>query len=219
MDIKIIASGSKGNCYFVSDGKTKILLDAGIKFKQIQRRLNFCTGDISACFITHEHSDHSLGTSELTKRGIKTLSTYLSTYTQRTIIGSLLVENFPAVHDVPCVGYKVYSMRTEDELLYATDTAELPLFYNQFTHLLVEANYSEDILAANVWAGKINYTLAERIRATHLSIETLIKWLKKIDTSKLKQTYLLHLSDQNSDAVRFKRQVQEITGSEVYSCC
>ena len=35
MQIDVLASGSKGNCYRVSDGKTSLLLEAGIAFSAI----------------------------------------------------------------------------------------------------------------------------------------------------------------------------------------
>ena len=219
MEIKIIASGSTGNCYLVNDGRTKILLDAGVKFKEIQRALDFHTNDIDACLLTHEHGDHIRSLRELTRRGIKTLPTYLSTYPHpfHKAIGTFIVENFSAVHDVPCVGYMLDSLETEESLLYATDTAELPTSYKQFTHLLVEANYSEKILYANMAAGEINPSLGERIIETHLSIEKLTVWLESLDLTRLRQIYLLHLSDRNSNAVEFKRQIQELTGAEVYT--
>jgi hypothetical protein len=36
------------------------------------------------------------------------------------------------------------------------------------------------------------------------------------DLSKVQEIWLLHLSDGNSDADRFKREIQELTGKPVY---
>jgi len=55
MEIKVLASGSSGNAYFVSDGKTPLLLEAGIPFKEIQRGLNFRLQELVGCLISHEH--------------------------------------------------------------------------------------------------------------------------------------------------------------------
>ncbi|RMF99742.1 MAG: MBL fold metallo-hydrolase, partial [Nitrospirae bacterium] len=54
-----------------------------------------------------------------------------------------------------------------------------------------------------------------RVLKTHMGLDTLVKYLKKIDISKIKQIWLLHLSDLNSDAERILKAVQGITGKEV----
>ena len=75
MKVKVIASGSNGNCTAVTCDKNIILLDAGIGFKRLQRALNF--ENPSACFITHEHHDHADKNTiaEFLKRGVKVYMT------------------------------------------------------------------------------------------------------------------------------------------------
>jgi phosphoribosyl 1,2-cyclic phosphodiesterase len=58
--------------------------------------------------------------------------------------------------------------------------------------------------------------LKNRIIRSHMSLETLKDMLRANDLSKVEAIYLLHLSDGNSDAVRFKREVQELTGKMVF---
>ena len=70
MEIKILASGSSGNAYVVNDGKTILLLDAGIPFTQIQKGMNYKTSQISACLVTHRHGDHAKAVPKLLERGI-----------------------------------------------------------------------------------------------------------------------------------------------------
>lgn len=63
MEISVysLGSGSKGNCFVLSDGKTNIMIDAGLsvratisKLAEIGLRLQ----DVSGILLTHEHNDH-----------------------------------------------------------------------------------------------------------------------------------------------------------------
>ena len=74
MDIKIIASGSSGNAYLIGDGKTRLLLDAGIPFKRIQIGCGFRTSSIDACLVTHRHGDHAATIPKLLQRGMTVYS-------------------------------------------------------------------------------------------------------------------------------------------------
>lgn len=64
-------SGSKGNCTFLRIGNTRLLIDAGMSCRAIERAL--CSvgeslSDINAIFITHEHSDHTKALPVLLKK-------------------------------------------------------------------------------------------------------------------------------------------------------
>ena len=226
MDIKVIASGSSGNAYLIGDGHTLLLLDAGIPFKRIQIGCGFRTSMIDGCLVTHRHGDHAAAIPKLIERGIAVYSnadvaglyegvqelTALNEYT----IGTFRVLPFEAVHDVPCYGYQVTSAATNEKLVYITDSAYVRYTFTGLTHIMVEANYDEGIMLGNVRDEKIPFSLAERVAGTHMSIDTLIDLLRANDMTKVRQIYLLHLSDNNSDAEVFKRLVQQETGAEVY---
>lgn len=55
MIINSFASSSKGNCYLISDGTTKLLIECGISIDKIRK---FTKMDFLACLVTHEHKDH-----------------------------------------------------------------------------------------------------------------------------------------------------------------
>jgi phosphoribosyl 1,2-cyclic phosphodiesterase len=59
MEIKILASSSSGNCYFVRDGISSLLLECGISFSVIKQGLGFSVSKLSGCLVTHEHQDHA----------------------------------------------------------------------------------------------------------------------------------------------------------------
>ena len=226
MDIKVIASGSSGNAYLIGDGWTRLLLDAGIPFKRIQIGCGFKTSSIDGCLVTHRHGDHAAAIPKLIERGITVYSNAdvaefyegvqelpaLREYT----IGTFRVLPFDAVHDVPCYGYQVTSTATGEKLVYITDSAYVRYTFSGLTHIMIEANYDEDIMLGNVRDEKIPFSLAERVAGTHMSIDTLIDLLRANDMTRVRQIYLLHLSDNNSDAERFKKLVQQKTGAEVY---
>ncbi len=226
MDVKIIASGSSGNAYLIGDGHTRLLLDAGIPFKRIQIGCGFRTSSIDACLITHRHGDHAAAILKLLQRGITVYSNedvaglypgVQSVEARREFcIGTFRILPFEAEHDVPCFGYQVTSEETGEKLVYITDSAYVRYTFAGLTHIMIEANYDEDIMLGNVRDEKIPFSLAERVAGTHMSIDTLIDLLRANDMTKVRQIYLLHLSDNNSDAEAFKRRVQQETGAEVY---
>jgi phosphoribosyl 1,2-cyclic phosphodiesterase len=226
MDIKIIASGSSGNAYLIGDGKTRLLLDAGIPFKRIQIRCGFRTSSIDACLVTHRHGDHAAAIPKLLQRGITVYSDAdvagLYPGVQRVEarkefrVGTFRILPFEAEHDVPCYGYQVTSEETGEKLVYITDSAYVRYTFTGLTHIMIEANYAQEIMIENVRDERVPLSLAARVMETHMSIETLLDLLRSNDMSKVRQIYLLHLSDNNSDAEAFKRQVQQETGAEVY---
>ena len=226
MDIKIIASGSSGNAYLIGDGRTRLLLDAGIPFSRIQIGCGFRTSSIDACLVTHRHGDHAAAVPKLLQRGITVYSNAdvaglyegvqeLHALREHTV-GTFRVLPFEAEHDVPCYGYQVTSTATGEKLVYITDSAYVRYTFTGLTHIMIEANYAEDIMIGNVRDDKIPFPLAERVAQTHMSIDTLLELLRANDITKVRQIYLLHLSDNNSDAEKFKRLVQQETGAEVY---
>ena len=64
MELLSIASGSSGNCYYVGNEETHLLVDAGVSGKKIETALNEIDrkpSDLDGILVTHEHIDHVKG--------------------------------------------------------------------------------------------------------------------------------------------------------------
>lgn len=231
-EIISIASSSRGNAYLIQDGVSSLLLECGVDLKKIRKHIKL--SDLAGCLISHEHQDHSKYAKEIIKyTGIwaseGTLSTIdLGLYDYRATvarpgetykIGSYLVAPFEAQHDAKePLGFLIYSTETEEKLLFATDTYYIKPRFQGLNYIMVECNYASDILKANIEAGKIPKAVAKRLFESHFELENVKKFLIAQDLTTVKAIYLLHMSDGNSDAARFKKEIQELTGVPVYVC-
>lgn len=230
IDIQVLASGSRGNCYRIDDGSTPLLLEAGIPYKEIQHSLHFRLAEVSGCLISHEHKDHSKAVRDLLRAGI---DCYMSQGTASALgisghrvniiqarqlfqLGTWAVLPFETQHDaIEPLGF-LLANQSGDKLLYATDTYYIRYQFRGLTHIMIECNYATDILRANVEAGLVEPALKNRILKSHFSLNHVKEFLLANDLSQVQEIWLLHLSDGNSDATRFKREVQELTGKPVY---
>lgn len=233
MEVKVLGSSSKGNCYVVSDGKTRLLLDCGLPVRQILQGIDFQPQSIAGCLVTHSHGDHVKGAAALSNTyGIRIyasagclaaahISGFVSSVKamREFTVGTFRILPFDVQHDAPePLGFLLKSMETGEKLLYFTDTYYVKYRFTGLTHILCEANYSLDILQEKIDSGAVPRFLGERVMGSHMSMDHLIEMLKANDLSKIKHIYLCHLSDGNSNAVEFKRRVQAATGAEVTVC-
>lgn len=136
---------------------------------------------------------------------------------QKFDIGDFTVLPFDVQHDVPCLGYLIKHCDFGN-LLFATDTYYLKYKFTGIHYMMVECNYSREILDKNTAEGRINNQRRIRTIKSHFSLENLIKFLKANDLSQLKEIHLLHLSDENSDEELFINEVQKASGVPVYVC-
>jgi len=233
MDIKILASSSAGNAYRISDGRTSLLLDAGIPIKAIQVGCEFKVTQMDGCFVSHSHKDHSKAAKDLARLGVEIYTSQgtieacgLSGHRihaikalQELTIGTFKVLQFDVQHDAPePLGFLFTSVETGEKLLYFTDTYYIKYKFQGLTHIMAECNYDAETLQRSVDAGYIPIELVPRLVKSHMSLEHFLDLLKANDLSKVRQIYLLHLSNNNSDEKRFKEEVQKLTGAEVYVC-
>lgn len=233
MQIKIMASGSSGNAYRISDGQTELLLDAGIPIKPLREGCDFRLSRLGGCFITHCHQDHAKAAKDLAKIGVNIYTSAgtaeacgLAGHRIRRVIslepitvGTFTVLPFDVQHDAPePLGFLFESTATGEKLVYFTDTFYLKYKFTGLTHIMAECNHDDDSIRRAVDAGHVPIERLPRLYKSHMSLEHLQEILNANDLTHVRQIYLLHLSGYNSDAERYKRTIQQQTGAEVYVC-
>jgi len=230
IEILPLASGSQGNCYRVTDGSTPLLLEAGIQFKEIQKRLYFRMSELAGCLLSHEHGDHAKAVKDMTKAGIDIYASrgtiealgvtghrlHIIQARQQFQVGTWTILPFETQHDAAEPLGFLLANPVGEKVLYATDTYYIRYRFQGLTHIMVECNYSLDILKRNMDAGLVPVELKNRLLRSHFSLENVKGFLIANDLSKVREIWLLHMSDGNSDAARFKREIQELTGKPVY---
>ena len=231
IDIKVFGSGSSGNGYLIDDGRSQILIECGVKFELVKRRMKFDLSRVAGMCITHEHMDHSKEIQKVLKTTV--VDIYASEGTLKALnvpkfranvlnigqsvqIGTWTVIPFDVVHDAAEPMGFIFENASKERLLFVTDTRLLHYKFKNITHMMVEANYSMKILIEKYSHGDLADMLKNRIIRSHFEFENSKSFIKLNSSEKLQVVWLLHLSDSNSDEELFKREVQELTGVPVY---
>jgi len=173
MNVKILASGSKGNCLLIESNNNYIMIDVGISFKKIKEKIskiNVKEEAIKALFITHEHKDHIAGLKMLlTKlKGIKvflTAGTYkalkmdvieildnfviIKSEEEIMLKNEILIIPFELSHDAnEPVGFII--KKGKKKIVLITDTGYVDeYYYNMLKNAdlyILEANHSAKML-------------------------------------------------------------------------
>ena len=228
IEIKALASSSSGNCYHVTDGMTPLLIEVGVSFREIQRGINFTVTGLAGALITHEHGDHSKAARDIMFAGVDAYASWgtfnalhlgghrsnIVQSLQQFTVGSWTILPFESIHDA-AEPLNFLLASGDEKLVYLTDTAYCPYRFKGLTHIMIECNYALDILNRNVESGAVPAAMKRRIMKSHMSIDTAKGFLRANDLSRLRDVWLIHLSDGNSDAEKFKREVMEVTGKPV----
>ncbi len=231
MRLNVLGSDSNGNCYILQTDKEALIIEVGVRFSEVKKALKWQLSKVVGAVITHEHNDHAKYVRDFVSNGITVLA-LPSVFRAKGIdslsfrkeiepmhgyiVGSFRVFAMPVCHDVPCVGF-IIEHEDMGRMLFVTDTMMLEYRVPGLNHILLEANYAEDILDAKIEAGSVPLSMKPRLIHSHMEIETTKGILRANDLSGVNEIVLIHLSNGNSDERRFVREVQETSGKPVYA--
>ena len=234
ISVKCLASGSAGNSYAVDDGKSVLLLEAGIRKRTILAGYMDLLMRVHGCLITHEHQDHAKAALGLPMAGIDVYAsggTFAALNAEKDrrnyrlhsikageqfTLGTWTVLPWEAQHDAAePLGFLLYSKETGDKLIFATDTYFIPNTFRGLTCIMLECNYDRILLDRNISAGVVPESLRPRLVRSHFSLDNVRTFLTANDLSFVQRIYLLHVSNQNGDKDAFRRDIEALTGIPV----
>jgi phosphoribosyl 1,2-cyclic phosphodiesterase len=231
MQLHVLASGSAGNAVLIELGGRKLLIDAGISARRIERGLagvGLQVADLDGVLITHEHSDHIQGIPVLVKRhGVSVYArpaTWAAMPGQEKIpaecrrelgnslnVGAVKIVPFPTSHDAAdpvgfCFYYKNIKWIVATDLGVVTRQVAEALSYADVA--VLESNHDVEMLQT----GPYPYFLKQRIQGKtgHLSNHEAGQILAQISRPRVMQVFLAHLSQHNNHPLLAERTVSEV---------
>jgi len=233
MTLCLLASGSRGNAIFVTDGATRILVDAGLSGKAIEQRMEMreiVPSSIDAIVVSHEHHDHIQGVGVLSRRF--QLPVYISHTThveaaaklgrlhkavmftcgETFQVNGLKLHPFPISHDaVDPAGFTIeangYKVGIATDLGVVTHMVRHHL--KGCAVLILEANHDPVMLME----GPYPWPIKQRIkgRTGHLSNEETCRLIEDLAHGKLQHVVLAHLSETNNSHEKAVEEIQMVT--------
>lgn len=218
-------SGSSGNCAYIGNSTSGILIDAGVDMETVLsslRRYSISMDSIKGIILTHDHSDHVRFVYPIVRKhrhiGVyctpRTLNGLLRRHSisnrikdyHRPIykehpfqIGGFSITAFEVMHDgTDNAGF--FITHGNHKIAVATDLGcisdRADFYMRQANYLMIEANYDAAMLAS----GSYPEYLKARIRSErgHLDNEMTAQYLAQIYTPELRNIFLCHLSKDNN---------------------
>lgn len=230
MQLHVIATGSKGNCYVLqAENGERLIIEAGIRADLLKQAIDFDLESVSGVIISHEHADHSRAAYNCCSWGLEVYATEgtwmelrgihpksrVISHGQQILIGAFKVIPFDVKHDAnEPVGFLINHEEC-GKVLFVTDAYYVRQKFRGLNNIIIEANYCEKIINEKMGLDSDRKFLRDRIMQSHFSLQNCLGLLNANDLSQVNNIVLIHLSDGNSDEKRFKSEVEQATGKNV----
>lgn len=217
-DLKIVGSSSKGNGYLLTCGNETLVIEMGVPIRSFRRAMDYDLSSVVGAICSHRHGDHAKYCKQFLNAGITIYSNKdVADFNEGVSVLELgkalrikgfTIQAFELEHDVECYGYLI-KHKELGKLVFLTDTCSAKYKFKDVNHILVEANYSEDIMVDKFTKGDVSVASKMRLSESHLSLEDSIDFLTLNNSDNLKTIVLLHLSDSNSNESLFVDKVMK----------
>jgi len=203
-NLKVVGTGSGGNCYLLTVNNQTLVIEAGVNFTKVKKALNFDLSKVVGVLVSHEHGDHADFIKDFVKFGKKVYCTEGTgkynkiEYLKPFEIGLFKITPFEIFHDAkePC-GFLIEF--EGKRLAFITDTNDLNIRLNNIDYWLIEANYSTEKLKHS----GLDVSLKKRIQQSHMSIDRCKTILEAHNAEKSSLVLLIHGSEKHSDKEEF----------------
>ena len=221
MKLRVISSGSSGNCYVVeADNGKRILLDVGIAYANILPELGYDLMSVEGIFVTHRHKDHSKALDKFIHYGVPCFgnddlaSRYVGCIAMPKVIrtDNFKVQSFAVEHDVPNNAF-IVDLEARHRLLYITDSSYITQRVKSVKTALIECNYDNEYLMKREMQNIVSRSHPEN----HLELYDCAEYINEINDGSLERVILCHLSSENIVEQHAVDIIREQTGiAEVY---
>lgn len=218
----VLASGSTGNAFFIESEKERILVDAGLSGKEMDRLFGEIQVDpstLTRILVTHEHSDHVKGLGIIARKyqlpiyanektwkamesGLGKLSVeqkFLFDVEEEKTFGDMDVQSFGVSHDAAEPMFYTFHQGDKKvalvtDLGYVSD--RIKKIVENADAYIFEANHDVNMLRM----GRYPWSVKRRILGDsgHVSNEDCGLALSDIISNRTKRIYLAHLSQDNN---------------------
>lgn len=208
--LKVYGSSSKGNCYLLDNGVTKLMLDCGVKkIKDME------LDKVDGILITHRHLDHCGGVKYIkdyykgkyySNKETLDILPVIEEYKEEIVagemfsIGTFNIVAFEVNHDVKNYGYLIKDTISNTKTIYITDTNYIKYQFKDIDYYIIEANYSYEWLRE-----KEELDVKERrLFETHMAIEDTNEFLQNNTNHNTKKVILCHIARDCEDYLAMK---------------
>ena len=208
--LKVISTGSAGNAYVLTAGGETLLLELGVPFSDILKALDFDISGVVGCLCSHIHADHYQSAQTAKRYQMWVYLPHNLKAKQKYRLGGFTFMPLQVPHgECKCYAY-VIEHEDMGKLLFATDMSRFPYKVNGLDHIMIECNYSSDILIENATenGGGFGYSRYE----DHMELGECVTTLDRLNHGYLKNVVLIHASHTNGDPAMFEKTIFEETG-------
>ncbi len=226
--LKVLYSGSSGNCIFIEYNNVNYIIDIGVSYKQITDKISSdLLSNKSNVFITHTHQDHIKGLKMFDKKqdcsiyGSEEVLKYCDNLNiiedDSLVVDEAKIDVIELSHDVKSTyGYVIHLGKYK--IVVITDTGYIS--NENITKvmnpdiLLLESNHDVDMLMS----GSYRWPLKKRVIGDygHLSNDQFNSYVSRIKGDNTRYIVALHLSEENNDIELVKNRVKEIDNCVCY---
>jgi len=230
----VLASGSTGNAFYIESDEQRLLVDAGLSGKQLDRlfsEVGVNPATLSGILVTHEHSDHIKGLGIIARK--YNLPIYANDKTWKAMEGSIGkltpdqkfhfnmeevktfgdmdVESFGVSHDAAEPMFYVFH-KDGKKVALVTDlgyvSERIKKTVEDADAYIFEANHDVEMLRM----GRYPWSVKRRILGDsgHVSNEDCGLALSEVISNRTKRIYLAHLSQDNNMKDLARMSVEQI---------
>lgn len=215
-----------------------------IKKRAAQNNASEMLSNLNALLVTHNHYDHCIALPNILNYAIDTYATseVFEKFMDKTkysfakkviepgndycVENLLFLYPFPVEHDAPnSVGFIIYCQATDERILFINDCKYVKedLSTYKFDYVFIECNYEDKQTRTLYSLAKQENDLVqlkqyERVINAHMGLATTKKILNKLNLTRCKAIFLMHLSDRHANEYLMKRIISASTKIPTLVC-